>query len=218
MSDAALQTYWQGKLQTLQAVLEDNNFKVWVADSVDQAKSIFWSNIFNQVKPQTVSFGGSMTVVGSGLYAELKKRGDIQVIDTYDTSAPQDEFMEKRRQALLSDLFITSTNAVTKEGHLVNLDGLGNRVAGITFGPKHVALLIGRNKLVTDMDQAIERIKDFTAPANTIRLNKKTPCVKTFQCEDCSSPDRICNTWAITEKSNPPERVKIILINDDLGY
>lgn len=218
MSAEALQTYWKGKLETIQAVLEDNNFKVWVADSMDQACSTFWSKIFDQVKPGSVSFGGSMTVVNSGLYDELKKRNDIQVIDTYDTSAPQDEFLERRRQALLSDLFITSTNAVTKEGHLVNLDGLGNRVAGLTFGPKHVALLIGRNKIVTDMEQAIDRIKDFAAPANTIRLNKKTPCVKTFQCEDCSSPDRICNTWTITEKSNPPERVKIILINEHVGY
>ena len=218
MSAEALQTYWKGKLATVQAVLEDNNFKVWVADSVDQACTIFWNKIFEQVKPQSVSFGGSMTVVNSGLYDELKKRDDIQVIDTYDTSAPAEEFLQRRRQSLLTDLFITGTNAVTKEGHLVNLDGLGNRVAGLTFGPKHVALFIGRNKIVTDMEQAIDRIKEFAAPANTIRLNKKTPCVKTFQCEDCSSPERICNTWAITEKSNPPERIKIILINDDVGY
>ena len=218
MSAEALQTYWKGKLATVQAVLEDNNFKVWVADSVDQACTIFWNKIFEQVKPQSVSFGGSMTVVNSGLYDELKKRDDIQVIDTYDISAPAEEFMQRRRQSLLTDLFITGTNAVTKEGHLVNLDGLGNRVAGLTFGPKHVALFIGRNKIVTDMEQAIDRIKEFAAPANTIRLNRKTPCVKTFQCEDCSSPERICNTWAITEKSNPPERIKIILINDDVGY
>lgn len=218
MSTQALQTYWKGKLETMKAVLEENNFKVWVADSLDQACSVFWSKIFDQVKPQSVSFGGSMTVVNSGLYDELKKRDDIQVLDTYDSSVSKEEFMERRRQGLLTDLFITGTNAVTKEGHLVNLDGLGNRVAGLTFGPKHVALLLGRNKIVTDMEQAIDRIKDFAAPANTIRLNKKTPCVKTFQCEDCSSPDRICNTWTITEKSNPPERVKIILINDDVGY
>lgn len=218
MSAEALQTYWTIRLENIQAVLEDNNFKVWVADSVDQALAVFWSKIFDQVKPGSVSFGGSMTVLNSGLYQELKKRNDIQVIDTYDTSAPQDEFLERRRQALLSDLFITSTNAITKQGHLINLDGQGNRVAGLTFGPRHVALLVGRNKIASNMEQAIDRIKNYAAPANTIRLNKKTPCAKTSQCEDCSSQDRICNTWAITEKSNPPERVKIILINENLGY
>jgi hypothetical protein len=218
MSQQAIETFWLGKLQTLQKKLEDNNFKVWIAADQKQAKSIFWQDIFKQINPQSVSFGGSMTVVNSGLYDEIKSAGGTKCIDTYDTSLPKEEFIERRRQALLAELFITSSNALTMEGQLVNLDGVGNRVAGLTFGPVHCALLVGRNKVVDDLELALQRVKEYAAPVNCLRLNKQTPCTKTMRCEDCNSPDRICNTWTITEKSFPPERTKIILINEDLGY
>ena len=218
MTQKAFNTYWQGKLSGIKNSLEENNFAVWLADSAQQASEIFWKDIFKPLNPSSVSFGGSLTVQEIGVYQELKKRSDLNVIDTYDTSAGPEEFLERRRQALLVDLFITGTNSLTKEGHLVNLDGLGNRVAALTFGPRNVALFISRNKVVSDLDEAISRIKEFAAPVNAVRLNRKTPCTKTMQCEDCKSPERICNTWTITEKSNPPERVKIILINQDMGY
>jgi L-lactate utilization protein LutB len=125
---------------------------------------------------------------------------------------------ELRRQALLVDLFITGANAVTETGKLVNLDMYGNRVAGITFGPKHVVILVGRNKIVGDVEEAMWRVKDYAAPVNALRLEKKTPCVKTSYCEECRSPDRICNTWTITEKSFPKGRVKVILINKEMGF
>ena len=126
--------------------------------------------------------------------------------------------IERRRQALLVDLFITSTNAVTESGQLVNLDMIGNRIGGITFGPINVIILVGRNKIVADLKEAIFRVKNYVAPANAMRLDKKTPCVKTAYCEECKSPDRICNTWTITEKSFPKGRVKVVLINQDLGF
>jgi hypothetical protein len=91
-------------------------------------------------------------------------------------------------------------------------------VAALSFGPKHVVLLIGRNKIVTDLEASVDRIREFAAPANAVRLERNTPCTRSMQCEDCSSPERICNVWSITEKSNPPERIKIVLINRDLGY
>jgi L-lactate utilization protein LutB len=126
--------------------------------------------------------------------------------------------LERRRQALLADLFFTGSNAVTETGLLVNLDMVGNRVAGITFGPKHVVLFIGRNKIVPTLDDAMQRVKNYAAPANAIRHpGLKTPCMKTAVCMDCSSPDRICNTWCITEKCFPKGRIKIILVNQDLG-
>ena len=218
MSQQAIETYWQGRLTSLQAQLEKNNFKAWIAKDQEEAKSIFWQEVFNQVRPKSVSLGGSMTVVNSGLFEELKAAEGFELIDTYDTTPSKEEFIERRRQGLLADLFITSSNALTMDGQLVNLDGVGNRVAGLTFGPVHCCLLIGRNKVVSGLDLALERVKEYAAPVNCLRLNKKTPCTKTMQCEDCSTPDRICNTWVITEKSFPPERVKIILINQDLGY
>ena len=107
--------------------------------------------------------------------------------------------------------------AVTEDGQLVNLDMIGNPACAVNFGPKHVILLIGRNKIVADLDEAMHRIKNYVAPANAMRLDMKTPCVKTSCCEECKSPNRICNVWTITEKSFPKGRIKIVLINQDLG-
>jgi hypothetical protein len=118
---------------------------------------------------------------------------------------------------MLVDLYLTGTNAVTEDGQLVNLDMIGNRVAAITFGPRKVVVVVGRNKVVPDLETAMYRIKDYAAPANTMRLDMKTPCVKTSVCADCSSPARICNYWTITEKSFPKHRIAVILINEDLG-
>ena len=159
-----------------------------------------------------------MTVVASGLYHTLKDSPDFKNIDTYDKSISMEESMERRRQGMMVDLFITGTNAITESGQLVNLDMLGNRVASLTFGPKHVVVLAGINKIVPDLEDAMFRVKNIAAPINAARLDKKTPCVKTSFCEECKSPDRICNTWTVTEKSFPKERVKIILIKQHLGF
>ena len=120
-------------------------------------------------------------------------------------------------QSLLVDLYITGTNAVTESGMLVNLDMIGNRIAALTFGPKDVIIIIGRNKIVPELEDAMDRVKDLAAPANAMRLDKKTPCVKTASCHECETPDRICNTWTITQKSFPKGRVKVILLNGDEG-
>jgi hypothetical protein len=103
-------------------------------------------------------------------------------------------------------------------GKLVNLDMVGNRIAGIIFGPQHVIITAGRNKIVSDVAGAMKRIKNYAAPLNAIRhTGFKAPCRKTSYCMDCKSPDRICNTWVITEKSYPKGRIKVIIINQDLG-
>lgn len=115
------------------------------------------------------------------------------------------------------DLFLTGSNAVTESGILVNLDMIGNRVAALIFGPKYVLIVVGRNKLVPDLERGMARVKNVAAPLNAIRHNCKTPCVTTSFCHDCQSPDRICNTWMITEKAYPKGRIKVVLINEDLG-
>ena len=142
---------------------------------------------------------------------------ELEVLDTFDKKISSEEMIERRRKALLVDLFITGTNAITETGQLVNLDMIGNRIGALTFGPKWVIVLVGRNKLAADLDEAMFRVKNFVAPVNSMRLDKKTPCVKTSYCQECKSPDRICNTWTITEKAFPKGRVKIVLINEDLG-
>ncbi|HSO21239.1 MAG TPA: lactate utilization protein [Desulfosarcina sp.] len=216
--DNPVEHYWSIRLKTLKKALEANNFDVYLADNKDLAKKMAYETIIPAMAPKTVSWGGSMTFVGTRLYEALKNDPRYTVLDTYDKSLSPEESIQRRRESLLVDLFITGTNAVTEEGHLVNLDMIGNRVAAITFGPKNVLILVGRNKIVPDREAAVVRIKEYAAPVNVLRLDKKTPCSKTGSCEDCSSPDRICNAWAVTEKSFPKHRVKIILINDDMGF
>ena len=209
--------YWQGRLKELKEALETNNFEVFLADNRAEAKKIVQEEILPKTGAKTVSWGGSMTFTATGLHDALKSAAGLEVVDTFDKSKSSEEKLELRRQALLSDLFITGTNAVTEDGMLVNLDMIGNRVGALTFGPKHVVILVGRNKIVSDLDEAMWRIRNYVAPINAMRLDKKVPCVKTSYCEDCKSPDRICNTWTITEKSYPKGRVKVVLINEDLG-
>jgi len=216
--DKPIDNFWKTRLADLKKVLDSNNFQAFVAENTDEAKKIVLEKIIPETAPGSVSWGGSLTFTATGLYDTLKKRSDLKVLDTFDKNLAPEESLERRRQSLLVDLFITGSNAVTETGQLVNLDMIGNRIGGITFGPKHVIILVGRNKIVPDLDAAMFRIKNYAAPVNTMRLDKKTPCARTSYCEECKSPDRICNTWTITEKSFPKGRVKVILINDGIGF
>jgi L-lactate utilization protein LutB len=213
-----IENYWKNRLAELKDALTENNFEVFVAENTDEAKSIVLEKIIPEIAPKSVSWGGSLTFVATGLYDILKNSNDFNILDTYDKTLSPEESLERRRQSLLVDLYITGSNAVTETGQLVNLDMFGNRVGALTFGPKNVIIFIGRNKIVPDLDEAMFRIKNYAAPVNTMRLDKKTPCAKTSFCADCKSPDRICNIWTITEKSFPKKRIRIILINKDLGF
>ena len=215
--DKPIENYWTLRLADVKLALEANNFEVYLAEDTHQANTIVLEDLLPKLNPKTLSWGGSVTFTDSGLYRELSKNSDLEVLDTFDQKLSDEQKHELRRKALLVDLFITGTNAITESGQIVNLDMIGNRVGALTFGPKWVILMIGRNKIVTNLDEAMYRIKNYVAPTNSMRLDKKTPCVKTSYCEECKGPDRICNTWTITEKSFPKGRVKVILINQDLG-
>ena len=210
--------YWNKRLEQVKKNLESNNFEVFIADTAEDAKNIALDKIIPELAPKSVSWGGSMTYVATGLFHALKDAQDMEVLNTFDKSLPFEAQMDLRRQSLLVDLFITGTNAITETGQLVNLDMIGNRIGAITFGPKNVIIFVGRNKISCDLDDAMYRIKNYAAPVNTINLDKKTPCRETGFCQDCKSPDRICNTWCITDKCFPPKRVKVVLINEDLGF
>lgn len=212
-----IQNFWRLRLESLKQNLESNNFEVFVAENVREAGRLVLDRIIPKLAPRSVSWGGSMTFVASGLYDALKSDSKMEVLDTFDKNLSPEESLERRRQSLLVDLFITGTNAVTETGELVNLDMIGNRVGGITFGPRNVVVLVGRNKVVADLGAAMSRIKEYVAPINAMRLNKKTPCTKTGLCEECKSPDRICNHWVITQKSFPKARIKVVLIDENLG-
>lgn len=212
-----IQNYSQLRLTDLKGALEGNNFEVFVAENLEEAKKIVLEDLLPKAGAKSVSWGGSMTMMGAGIHEAIKEMKEFDVLDVFDYSLPKDEAYERRRQSLLVDFYITGTNAVTEAGQLVNLDMVGNRVGAITFGPKTVVILLGRNKIVSDLDEAMYRIKNYAAPTNVMRLDKKTPCAKTSYCEECKSPDRICNHWTITEKSFPKGRIKVVLINQDLG-
>ena len=216
--DKPIENYWKIRLEDIKESLEENNFEVFLANSSSEAKEIVLKKILPNTGAKSVSWGGSLTFTETGLYDDIKNNPDLEVLDVYDKNLSDKEKNSLRRKALLVDLFITGTNAVTETGNLVNLDMYGNRVAAIAFGPKYVVILVGRNKIVTDLEDAMFRIKNYAAPVNSMRLDKKTPCIKTSFCEECKSPDRICNTWTITEKSFPKGRIKVVLINEDLGF
>ncbi len=215
--DKTVENYLQKRLIEVKNALEDKNFEFFVADNAADASKIVQEEILPKIGAKTVSWGGSMTFIATGLYNSIKDNPNLEILDTFNKSLSGEEKIELRRRSLLVDLFITGTNAITEMGQLVNLDMIGNRIGGITFGPKHVVILVGRNKIVSDLEDAMYRIKNYVAPTNSMRLDMKTPCVKTSHCEECKSPDRICNTWTITEKSFPKGRVKVVLINEDLG-
>ncbi|MGD9017436.1 MAG: lactate utilization protein, partial [Desulfobacterales bacterium] len=182
-----METYWKLRLERVRDSLEDNNFDAMVADSLGGAAELVMNGILEKSAAKSLSWGGSLTLVQTGLYDRLKDDSRFEVLDTYDKTISPEAMIERRRQSLLVDLFLTGTNAITEDGMLVNLDMIGNRVAAITFGPRHVVVIAGRNKIVEDLDDAMARVKAYAAPVNTMRLDKKTPCVKTGYCHDCKS-------------------------------
>jgi hypothetical protein len=212
-----IDNYHDKRLNQVKKTLEANNFEVHIASSIKDAGKIALERIIPATGAKRLSWGGSGTFVASGLYDKLINDPRFESLDTFEKNLKPEVSLERRRQALLSDLFITGTNALTEGGQLVNLDMIGNRVGAITFGPKDVIVMIGRNKIVPDLEAAFHRIKNYAAPTNTMRLDKKTPCAKTSRCEECKSPERICNNWTITEKSFPKGRIKVILINAEAG-
>ncbi len=215
--DDPTEQYWKLRLESVKEALEKNNFTVRLAETAEAARDVVLDDLLPSMAPKSISWGGSGTFKAAGLYDALAQRSDVEVIDTYVKDGGPEAVLERRRKALLADCFFTGTNALTESGVLVNLDMFGNRVAALAFGPKHVIVLAGRNKLVPDLDTAMLRIKDYASPVNAMRLDKKTPCVKTSECQDCKSPDRICNVWVISEKSYPKGRIAVVLINQNMG-
>jgi LUD domain len=166
----------------------------------------------------TVYRCGSMSAVSMDLWEGIAKIPGVEIIDPFKPGLSFEDSMEPRRKGLLADVMITSTNAITLDGKLVNLDGLGNRVAAMTFGPQKVILVVGMNKVVSDVDSAISRIKHYAAPVNAMRMNVKTPCAESGICSDCKTPARFCNIWSIIEGQRIKGRIHVKLVGENLGY
>ena len=190
--------------------LGTRNMTGYYAEDKEKALEIALSLI---PEGSTVTMGGGMSVHEIGLVEALKD-GTYDFID-------RDEYADKRAAMLKAydaDVFLASANAITEDGILVNIDGNANRVSAIAQGPKKLVLIVGMNKVCSDVDGAMKRARNVAAPINAQRFGLSTPCAKTGSCMDCKSPDTICCQFLITRFSHHPGRIHVILVNDNLGF
>jgi len=166
----------------------------------------------------TVFRCGSMSATDIGFWDDVRKIDGVEVIDPYEPGIEPPESIARRRRGLTADIMVASSNAITLDGRLVNLDGMGNRVAAMIFGPTKVILLVGMNKVFPDLESAMAHVKHYSAPVNNIRLNMPNPCVETGRCHNCRNDTRICNMWTIIEGHMIKNRIHVKLVGEDLGY
>jgi hypothetical protein len=201
-------------LEELSAKLTKRGFNPVILNTIDTIKDFISRTV---PVDATVGLGGSVTLRETGIDVLLKSRGNT-VFDHWDGSKNPGENLEARRRQLTSDFFLTSINAITIDGELVNIDGVGNRVAAMIFGPKHVIAIVGYNKIASNVDEAIGRTKNIASVKNSKRLGLNTPCAKTGFCMDCKPPVSICRITTIIAYKPMLTEFTIILTPLDLGY
>lgn len=168
--------------------------------------------------PETdvVAWGGSVSIAEIGLLDAVKKRNPV--IDR-DLAKSPEEKIEIMRKALLCDTFIMSSNAISEDGMLVNIDGNGNRVAALVYGPRQIVMIVGMNKVCQDLDSAVKRARSVAAPINAQKFgNLPTPCGKFGKCMNCNMEESICAQFLVTRRCRPVKRIKIILVGENLGF
>lgn len=209
-----MKTYYKNLAETTIKNLQRRGFDAFYADTAADACAMAKSYIRPGSK---ISNGGSMTLDELGLMDFFKSEDGFTYLDRYGIQAKQEPDLFWG-QVFTCDTYFASSNAITTDGQLVNIDGSCNRVSAMLYGPKEVILIAGMNKVCPDLDSAYKRVKNTAAPPNCNRLNRNTPCAATGKCGDCLSPDCICTATVVTRRSNIPHRVKIILVGEDLGY
>lgn len=195
------------------AGLKSRNMEGYYAESKEKALAKALELI---PEGSSIAWGGTMSVGEIGL-KEAVCQGNYQVYNRDAAATPE----EKRKIELITydcDFFLTSANAITEDGVIVNIDGYANRVSAIAAGPRNVLMIVGMNKVVKDVENAVSRARNEAAPINAQRFNLDTPCAKTGACFDCKSPDTICCQFLITRYSKVPQRIKVILVNEELGF
>lgn len=191
-----------------------NNFSGFYAESKGEAIA----HILEEIKKgETIGIGGSRTTIELGLESLLEELGHT-IYNHNKNGLSKNESLDIRRKELTSDVFITSANAITLDGQIVNTDGSGNRVAAMIFGPKKVIVIAGINKIVKDVLAAKTRIEQIAAPINAKRLNRKTPCATTGTCMNCSSPERICTVTTVMHKKPLAIDIHVVIVGENLGY
>lgn len=173
--------------------------------------------ILSMAQPgQAIGIGGSQTIAALEINQALAEMG-CRVLD-HNRAPTREESTGMRHEQLHCDIFLSSTNALTEKGQLVNVDGVGNRVGAMVFGPKKVVVVAGINKVVSDLDAAFERIRTVAAPKNAERLKRKTPCAQVGRCMDCNSQERMCNVFTIIERKPSLTDLEVIIVGQELGY
>ncbi|MCR5815255.1 MAG: lactate utilization protein [Ruminococcus sp.] len=220
--DNNLKTTYRKRLEKTARALEKNYMKAFVADTCEEACEIVRGLLKDG---EQISCGGSMTLNECGVM-DIMRSGKYDFLDRAKAATP-DEVAKIYRAAFSCDSYLSSSNAITENGELYNVDGNCNRVAAITFGPKQVIIVAGRNKVVRDLPAAIDYVKRVSAPANAVRLSLDTPCSELGECaganidnmcSGCKSDKRICCGYVVTGYQRDPERVKVVLVNEELGY
>ena len=220
--DNNMKTTYRKRLEKTAKALEKNNMQAFVADTCEEACEIVKGLLREGAR---ISCGGSMTLNECGVM-DIMRSGKYDFLDRAKASSPE-EVGEIYRKAFFCDAYLSSSNAITENGELYNVDGNCNRVAAITFGPKQVIIVAGRNKVVRDLDAAIDYVKRVSAPANAVRLSLDTPCASLGECaganidnmcSGCKSDKRICCGYVVTGYQRDPERIKVVLVNEELGY
>ena len=207
------------KLERTAAALEKNNIKAFICENKDEALNIVKGLL---TKGSTVSNGGSVSLSQCGVI-DLLRCGDYNYLDR--TGLEGEALQKLYRDCFFADSYLCSSNAVTEDGYLYNVDGNSNRVSAITFGPKQVIMVVGMNKVVRNIDEAIHRVKSVSAPANTKRLGCDTYCEKKGVCvgingciSDGCDGARICCNYVISAKQRIKDRIKVILVKEELGF
>lgn len=197
------------------ASLDRNGFTTRYCTTPQEALDYILSEGSNAA---TVGFGGSMSIVGLGVEQLFRDQGK-EILNHGDPALSLNEKLEIMRRELTCDLFLCGCNALTLNGELVNIDGVGNRVASMLFGPHKVIVVAGRNKLVDGtVHDAINRVKNCATPPNAKRLGYNTPCASTGFCSNCNSPDRICRATTIIDRKPRLTDLHVLVVNADLGF
>ena len=205
--------YYKNLANTVLKGFEKRFIEGYYCETAAEAKELALSLVPTNSK---VSFGGSVTLDETGVLTELRSRDDITLYDRATATTPE-ENKQIMHDALSCDYYFMSSNAITVDGELVNIDGNGNRVAALIYGPDNVIILAGMNKIVKDVEEGISRTRNVASPQNCIRLDKDTPCKVNGVCGNCLK-DTICDQIVITRASRVPKRIKVILVGEELGF
>jgi hypothetical protein len=207
------QWFREEQVERTMKALRKNNFEALYASDSKAALDEAMKRIPDGA---TVGIGGSVTLGQVGLLEALKNR-KVTLIWPFNQAKTQEELHQLIQKSFSADIFLSGTNAVTEDGKLFNVDASGNRVGAMFIGPPKTIVVSGVNKIVKDLEAAEKRVREWVAPQNAKRLNRKTPCVETGVCGDCSSPDRICNIYVTLAKKPARAEVIVILVGENLG-